>query len=180
MSMKVVFLANVESNHVGEIREVKNGYARNFLLPRGLALAATKEAVERAHAAARREERRQATVDAEAQSVVARIGEEPFVLTARVGETGRLYGSVTSSDIAEAVSARSGHEIDRRSVELGEPIRQIGQYTIRLRLTRNVHAEITLDVQPEGGVLPEPVAPPPAIEYGNAASFTEDEDESER
>src|SRR5581483_9485845 len=138
MSMKVVFLADVESNRVGEIRDVKNGYARNFLLPRGLALAATKEAVERAQAEARREERRQATRDSEAETLIGKIGTEPFVITARVGETGRLYGSVTSNDIAEAVSARAGQEIDRRNVELPEPIRQTGEYAIRLRLTRNV------------------------------------------
>ena len=178
MSIKVVFLADVESNRVGDIREVKNGYARNFLLPRRLALAATKEAVERASAEARREERRQATRDAEAQRLVDKIGSEPFVITARVGETGRLYGSVTNSDIAEAVSARAGQEIDRRNVELPEPIRQTGQYTIRLRLTRNVNADVTLDVQPEGGVQPEPVAPAPTRDYDDSDADYEPEDES--
>src|SRR5579875_50456 len=160
-TMKVVFLADVDSNRVGEVKEVKDGYARNYLLPRGLALLATKEAVERARAAARREERRQAERDAAAQAILARIGEEPFVITAHVGETGRLYGSVTSADIAAAIAARIGEEFDRHMIELPEPIRQTGRYTVRLRLSRNVRGEITVDVQPEGG-QPVPATSTPA------------------
>src|SRR5579875_703269 len=145
-TMKVVFLADVDSNRVGEVKEVKDGYARNYLLPRGLALLATKEAAER---------------DAAAQAILARIGEEPFVITAHVGETGRLYGSVTSADIAAAIAARIGEEFDRHMIELPEPIRQTGRYTVRLWLSRNVRGEITVDVQPEGG-QPVPATSTPA------------------
>lgn len=153
--MKVVFLETVPNGpRVGDVKDVKNGYARNFLLPRGMALPATPAALERAQAAMRREERRQVALDTDASHLIARIGSEPFVLTARVGETGRLYGSVTAADIAEAIDARSGAELDRRTIELGEPIRQVGDYTIHVRLTRNVGADVQVQVRGENGEGP--------------------------
>src|SRR5579883_3166343 len=106
--MKVVFLEDAPGGHTGDVKEVKNGYARNFLLPRGVALPATKEAVERAQARARAEERRQAALDTEARSVLERFAGTPVTLRARVGETGRLYGSITAADIAEELSKRAG------------------------------------------------------------------------
>jgi large subunit ribosomal protein L9 len=146
--MKVVFLQDVPlTARVGEIKEVKNGYARNFLLPRGMALPATKAYMEKAQAAARAEERRQASLDEDARTLAARIGTEPLRLQARVGETGRLYGSVTAQDIAEGLSQRAGREVDRHIVQLGEPIRQVGEYTVHVRLTRNVAADIPVIVE---------------------------------
>ncbi len=148
--MKVVFLETVPNGpRVGDVKDVKNGYARNYLLPRGMALPATPAAIERAQAAMRREERRQVALDADASQLVERIGTEPFVIRARVGETGRLYGSVTAADIAEAIDERTGAEIDRRTIELGEPIRQVGDYTIHVRLSRNVGTDVQLQVRGE-------------------------------
>jgi len=66
---------------------------------------------------------------------------------ARVGETGRLYGSITAADIAEALSVRAGHEVERRTIELGEPIRQVGEHTVHVRLTRNVSTDVTVKVE---------------------------------
>jgi large subunit ribosomal protein L9 len=149
MAMKVVFVEDVPGGaRIGEVKEVKNGYARNFLLPRGMALPATPAFIEKAQARARQEERRQAALDAEASTLLERIAGEPLTLTARVGETGRLYGSITAADIAEALTARSGHEVDRHTIMLGEPIRQVGEHTVRMRLTRNVGTDLTINVQP--------------------------------
>ncbi|MHB8575767.1 MAG: 50S ribosomal protein L9 [Dehalococcoidia bacterium] len=144
--MKVVFVENVASARIGDVKEVKNGYARNFLLPRGMALPATETFVERAQARARAEGRRQVQLDRQAQTLADAIAGKPITLTARVGETGRLYGSVTASDIAEALTALAGTEIDRHTIELAEPIRQVGEYSVHVRLTRNVSADVQVHV----------------------------------
>ncbi|HZQ37211.1 MAG TPA: 50S ribosomal protein L9 [Dehalococcoidia bacterium] len=167
--MKVVFLETIPNGpRVGDVKDVKNGYARNFLLPRGMALPATPAAIERAQAAMRREERRQVALDTDATHLVERIGSEPIVLRARVGETGRLYGSVTAADIAEALDERTGAEIDRRTIELGEPIRQVGDYTIHVRLTRNVGADVQVQVRGEHGEGPAQFEQTPAAPAGAA------------
>jgi large subunit ribosomal protein L9 len=148
--VKVVFLEDVPGTaRVGEVREVKNGFARNFLLPRSLAAAATPEMLKRAEIKSKAEERRQAGLDNEARSILARIGENPLTIRARVGEQGRLYGSVTAADIAEELSRRAGEEFDRRRIELAEPIREAGEHEVSLRLTRNVHGTVKVVVEPE-------------------------------
>ena len=146
--MKVVFLEDAPGAHIGDIKEVKNGYARNFLLPRGMALPATTSFVERAQARARAEQRRQVALDTEAQTLVERVGAQPLTMHARVGDTGRLYGSITAQDIAQALSERAGREVERRMIELAEPIRQVGEHTVRLRLTRNVSTTVQVNVEP--------------------------------
>lgn len=148
--MKVVFLEDVPGTaRVGEVREVKNGFARNFLVPRSLAAPATPEMLKRAELKAKAEERRQNSLDNEARSVLARIGENPITIRARVGEQGRLYGSVTAGDIAEELSKLTKEEFDRRRIELAEPIREAGEHEVSLRLTRNVHGTVKILVEPE-------------------------------
>lgn len=148
--MKVVFLQNVEgSGRTGEIKEVADGFARNFLLPRRLAAPVTPDAIKRAEARAVVEARRQAELDEQARSLAEKL-EAAIVITARVGEKGRLYGSVTSGDIAEEVSKLAGEEVDRHLVVLEEPIKELGIYEIPVRLTRNVEAKLTVEVVGEG------------------------------
>ena len=150
--MKVVFLEEVEgSGQVGEIKEVRNGYARNYLLPRGLAAPATKVQMERAAKLAKVGAVRQEKVDVEARLVADRIDGATVTLTARVGEQGRLFGSVTATDIAEQLTERAGQSVDHRQVLLGQVIKAIGSQEVRVRLTRNVSATVTVDVRPEGG-----------------------------
>jgi large subunit ribosomal protein L9 len=153
--MKVVFLQNVEgSGRIGEIKEVADGFARNYLLPRRLAAPATPDAVRRGEARAAAEARRQAELDEQARALVERMA-PPIVITARVGEQGRLYGSVTSGDIAEEVSKLTGEEVDRHLVVLEEPIKQLGTYEIPVRLTRNVEATVTVEVVGEEAAVEE-------------------------
>ncbi len=148
--MKVVFLEDVPgTGQVGEIKVVRNGFARNYLLPRNLAAAATPNAIQHATALARVEERRQAALDAEAEKQLARFAGAPVTIRARVGEQGRLYGSVTAGDIAAAVSQIIGEEFDRRKIELPEPIRETGEYQVPIRMTRNVHGSVEVSVVPE-------------------------------
>ena len=153
--MKVVFLETVEGSGTrGEVRTVANGYARNYLLPRGLAAPATPTLLRRAERLATEEEERQRTLDEQAWGLVGKLQGQRLVMPVRVGEQGRLYGSVTNGDIAEKAGEILGGELDRRRVLLPEAIRQVGVYTVPLRLSRNVTAEaevVVVDVEaPEG------------------------------
>ena len=118
--MKVVFIEEVAgSGNVGDVKEVKDGYARNFLLPRGLVVPATNHNISRAQNLAQSDEIRQEKIDGEATVVANKIDGASLVLTARVGEQGRLFGSITASDIAEQLSQLAGEPVDHRQVLLG-------------------------------------------------------------
>jgi large subunit ribosomal protein L9 len=148
--MKVVFLQNVEgSGRTGEIKDVADGFARNFLLPRRLAAPATADAVRRAEAIATAEARRQAELDEQARILAGKMS-APIVITVRAGEQGRLYGSVTAADIAAEASKLAGQEMDRHLLVLDEPIKEVGIYEIPLRLTANVSAALMVEVVGEG------------------------------
>ncbi|MCH7718763.1 MAG: 50S ribosomal protein L9 [Chloroflexi bacterium] len=155
--MKVVFLEDVEGTaQVGEVKEVKNGFARNFLLPRRLAAPAIEPYLRRAQAHAVREAKHQEVVDVEASTIAERIEGKRITFTARVGEQNKLYGSITSIHIAEEVAKLTGdEEFDHRKVLLPEAIKEVGIQPIRLRLTRNVEATIEVEVLAEGEDLDE-------------------------
>jgi large subunit ribosomal protein L9 len=152
VAMKVVFMESVEGTaQVGEIKEVRGGFARNYLLPRGLAAPAVEPYLRRAEARAVREEKRQAVLDQDASAVAERLEGARVTLEARVGEQGKLYGSVTSVHIAEEVAKLvGGEEFDHRKVLLPEAIKEVGVHPVRLRLTRNVEAAIEVEVLAEG------------------------------
>ncbi len=134
----------------GDIVEVKDGYGRNYLVPRRLATPATKGA-ERQVAALRRARDARTVHDLdEARSVADRLGAEPVRLAARAGASGRLFGSVTTSDIADAVRAAGGPPIDKRRVEIGTPIRTVGEHTVTVRVHPEVAAELNVEVVAQG------------------------------
>lgn len=148
--MKVVFFEDVEGTaQVGEVKVVKNGFARNFLLPRGIAGPVTPPNLQRANSLAEKEARRQARLDGEAEVHKERLDGYTVSFEARVGETGRLYGSVTSRDVAQKLEEVTGIEVDSRAILLAEPIRELGSKTVTIRFTRNVSAEITITVDPD-------------------------------
>ncbi len=153
--MKVVFLETVEgSGAMGEVKDVAPGYARNYLLPRGLAAPATAQVLARAERLREIEEERQRAEDERARGLVGKFESNPLVIAVRVGEQGRLYGSVTNADVAQKAGEILGEELDRRRVLLPEAIRRVGIYSVGLRLSRNVQPEITVVVvdadAPEG------------------------------
>ncbi len=153
--MKVVFFEDVEGTaQVGEVKEVKNGFARNFLLPRGVAGATTKDNLQRANSLAQKEARRQEKLDGEARGVAGKLEGYTVTLEARVGETGRLFGSITNRDIAEALTAKAGVEVDSHIVLLPEPIRDIGPRPVTIKFTRNVTVDVTVDVVPDEASRP--------------------------
>jgi large subunit ribosomal protein L9 len=149
--MEVILREHVDNvGRRGEIVKVADGFARNYLLPRKLALLATdgnKQRIERERA---RFEAREADERKIAEAMAARMADVELEIARRVGETDALYGSVTSSDIAEALNAK-GFEIDRRKVHLQEPIKRLGEFEIPVRLQRDVTATIRLKVVAEGG-----------------------------
>lgn len=149
--MKVIFLESVEGTaEVGEVREVKNGFARNFLLPRGLAGPAVEPYLARAKARALREAKQQEALDQDASAVAERLEGKRVSFTARVGEQGKLYGSITAVHIAQEVAQLIGaEEFDHRKVLLPEAIKEVGIQPIRVRLTRNVEATIEVEVLAE-------------------------------
>jgi len=151
--MKVVFFEEVEGTaQVGEVKEVKNGFARNYLLPRGIAGPPTKNNLMRAERLAKADAIRQGKLDAAASPVAAAIDGQALVFEARVGQQGRLFGSVTARDIAERLTeiarkAAPEATVDHRQVQLPQSLRELGTQTVPVRLTRNVHAEVTVEVQ---------------------------------
>jgi large subunit ribosomal protein L9 len=153
----------------GDLVKVADGYARNYLLPRKLALQATlanKAVVEQMKSAAAR---RSATEKALAEELVLKL--EPVLLdfTRKSGEAGHLFGSVTSADIATALEAK-GFEIDRRKIQLDEPLKAVGEFTVAIKLYREVTAHIKVNVlsdaepaaAPVADAVAEPVAEPAA------------------
>jgi large subunit ribosomal protein L9 len=127
--------------HPGDIVSVSPGYARNFLLPRGLAFAATEGNRKRiAQEKSRLEAAENERIDA-AKAIAAKLGEVSVTFAARVGEEGKLFGSVTPSDIAAQLEAQ-GFKIEKRQIELNEPIKSLGVYRVGIRLHADVHPEI--------------------------------------
>ena len=148
--MEVILREHVDNlGRRGEIVKVADGYARNFLLPRKLALLATegnKKQIERERAKFEAKEAEEQKV-ADAQR--ARLANIEVVIARKVGETEALYGSVTTADIAEALAAK-GFEIDRRKLQLAEPIKKIGEVEIPVKLYRDVIAQLKVKVVAEG------------------------------
>ena len=144
--MKIVLRADVE--HVGEkgeIVEVADGYARNFLVPRGLALRATAGVQKQADAMRRSRDARDRR-DREAAQAIADQLTPTIRIEARAGEGGRLFGSVTSMDIADAVQAQLGVAVDRRDITLDEPLKELGVSEVAVRLHRDVTATLHVEV----------------------------------
>jgi large subunit ribosomal protein L9 len=155
--MEVILRDHVENvGRRGEVVKVANGYGRNYLLPRKLALLATPGNLKQIE----RERVKLDAVEAEergaAEAIAAKMGASEVVIYRRVGETEALYGSVTSSDIAEALE-KQGFEIDRRKIGLREPIKRLGEYTVPLKLHRDVVVPIAVKVVAEGKPEAAPV-----------------------
>ncbi len=130
----------------GDIVEVKDGYARNFLLPRGLAVAWTKGGEKQvATIRAARRSREIKTLE-DAKQVQALLEARPVTLAAKAGANGRLFGAVTPADVAEAVVKVGGPQVDRRKVELPKAIKSVGAYTVHVRLHPEVQAKVAVQV----------------------------------
>ena len=162
MAIEVILREHVEHlGHRGEIVKVAPGYARNYLLPRRLAVAVTENNRRQIELEKQRAAARDAEECSEAEALRTRIEAVEIAIARRVGENETLYGSVTSSDIAEALAERE-LTVDRRRIQLDEPIKTLGSFTVPLRLTRDVSAGIRVRVV----ALDAPPAPAETAEPG--------------
>jgi len=149
-TLKVVFLKDVPSvAGAGEIKEVAEGYGRNYLLPKGLAVLATNAELKKLEAQQQAGARRQAKLEAQAGAIAAKLEETPLTFQAKVGEQDRLYGSITSADIAGQISKVIGQDFDKRRIELEEPIRHLGTFDVDVKLSRDITAKVKVVVEGE-------------------------------
>jgi large subunit ribosomal protein L9 len=147
--MKVIFLQDVKGQgKKGEIKDVSEGYARNFLLPRGLVQIATAGATKSLEQIQAAEEKRKEREKQEAQALAARLSEMTIVIKAKAGEGGRLFGAITSKQIAETLE-KQNIKIDKRKIELDEPIRSLGVTKVQLKLHPDVRGTLNVQVVEE-------------------------------
>jgi large subunit ribosomal protein L9 len=145
--MRVVLRGDVENvGRKGDMVDVADGFARNYLVPKGLAIRATPGAQKQADAMRRSREAQERKSREAAEALSARLAAGTVEIKARAGEGGRLFGSVTAADIADAVQEQLGVEIDRRRLELDEPLKEIGAAEVRLRLHTDVEATVKVAV----------------------------------
>ncbi|MCA9833743.1 MAG: 50S ribosomal protein L9 [Thermomicrobiales bacterium] len=156
--MKVVLRKDVEKlGEAGSVQNVSGGYARNFLIPQGLAVYATDGELKTAAHNQAVKDRKIARQEQQLQSLADKIQGLTLSFTARAGDTGRLFGSIGSADIAEQVSAKVGEEIDRRKVVLADPIRTLGDHTVEIHLVGKLRPTVTVTVAAEDVVEEAPV-----------------------
>jgi large subunit ribosomal protein L9 len=132
----------------GDVVEVKDGYGRNYLLPRGLATAWTRGGEKQVEAIRRARRARSIASIEEAQQVKASLESTSVRIDAKSGDTGRLFGAVTPADVADAVRAATGRDVDRRKVEIAQPIKSVGTYQVQVRLHPEVQATVDVEVVP--------------------------------
>ena len=148
--MKIVLREDVDTlGRKGDLVEVADGYARNYLVPRGLAMQATKGVVAQADSMRRAREVKETRDRDAAQTIAAQLGSRAIEVKARAGEGGKLFGSVTAADVADAVQAQTGIELDRRKVVLDEPIRELGDAQVQVRLPAEVVVAVAVAVVEE-------------------------------
>lgn len=154
--MKIVLRQDVPKlGEAGTIQTVADGYARNYLIPQGFAVVATPGEIKTAEHNLKVRERKVTRQEEQQQALADKIQGVRLEFTARAGEQGRLFGSVTSNDIMEQLNQKIGEDIDRRKLQLSEPLREIGEREIEVHLVGRLRPTITVVVEPEGGQLEE-------------------------
>jgi large subunit ribosomal protein L9 len=145
--MKLILLDNVKSlGKKGDVVDVAEGYARNFLLPRKLATQADRAALAQLGSQQKAQEKRDASTLAEARELAQRLESTPVTVKAKAGESGKLFGAVTNADVASAIRAVLDVAIDKHNIDLRTQIKNLGTYEVEIRLHRNVVVKATVDV----------------------------------
>jgi len=146
-SMKVIFLQDVPNvARAGEIKEVADGYGRNFLIPKKLALLATPSAISTIEAQRRIVAQEPRQIEAEINELAHQLEGKEVILKARTGAKERLFGSITSADIASELQNTTGLVVDKKKIELAEPIRQLGSYEVTVKLAKDIAPKIKVIV----------------------------------
>jgi large subunit ribosomal protein L9 len=158
--MKVLLKEDVQNiGLAGEVHDVANGYGRNYLIPNGFALKATPSVMNQAEIWRKKAEARRAEIKAEYEALAAKVEEVTLNYTARASESGKLFGSVTTTQIADDLNEELGTEIDRRKIGV-EPLRQLGEHKVVVRLSAEIQPEVTVVIESEEEqevVMEEPV-----------------------
>jgi large subunit ribosomal protein L9 len=148
--MRIVLRDDVEKlGKKGDLVDVADGYARNYLVPRGLAMKATRGVVAQAESMRRNRESREVRDRQAAEALVPQLAAKRIEVKARAGEGGKLFGSVTTTDIVAAIAEQTGVTLDRRNVTLDEPIRELGSVEVSVKLDAGVEATVGVDVVAE-------------------------------
>jgi large subunit ribosomal protein L9 len=146
--VKLVLVKDVPSlGKMGDVKDVANGYARNYLLPQGLAVEATAGQLKIIQDQRTAESRRQERLQAQNETLSTRLGGVTVTLKAKVGDQDRLYGSITAKDLADAVKKQAKIEIDRHKIELPEPIRTLGTHQVAVHIAGDLHPKFTVVIE---------------------------------
>lgn len=176
--MKVLLIKDVyKLGRAGDIKKVADGYGRNFLLPQGLGVLATEGAMKQIQKIKSQAEIRRATQNNELKGIADQINEVTLVFPAKAGETGKLYGSITTQDIATALSEKIRFEVKRQQVDT-QPIRTLGEFIAHVRLTMDLVPEVKVIVHREGESVESAVEPEEeVVEKSKKAKKSETESE---
>ena len=148
--MKIVLRQDVPKlGEAGTIQTVANGYARNYLIPQGMAVVATDAEIKVATHNLAVKERKVLRQEEQLRSYADKLNGQRLVFTARAGEHGRLYGSITAADIAEELAKKVGEDVDRRRIQLDEPLRSIGEHTVTVHVVGRLRPEVTVVIENE-------------------------------
>lgn len=158
--MKVILKQDVPNlGQTGEVKNVADGYARNYLIPQGMAMRATPGAMKDFEHRQKTKARKHERMKKRSETLARRLTSHTLTFEVKTGETGQLYGSITNADIAEALEEQVGVEIDRRDIPLSEPIREVGEHFVPIHLMEDVEPQVRVVVKPESGEWPEEVEP---------------------
>lgn len=150
--MEVLLLKDVKRlGKAGEIKKVEDGYGRNYLIPRGLAVLATPGAIRRTEVQKAIAKQREERIRTDSAALAERLSELTLTFKVKASEKGRLYGSVTAADIAEEIAKQIGQPIDKRKILLDEPLRLLGRHKVPIRLLSSLVPEVTVVVEPLSG-----------------------------
>jgi large subunit ribosomal protein L9 len=151
MAVKVILRQDVPNlGHAGEIKQVAPGYFRNFLLPRGMAIEATQAQINALQSDKAVRESQKGREQARAGALAQQLGGVTLQIPVRLGEQGRIYGSVTSKDIADALAEQAQVTVDRHDITLGEPLKTIGVHAVPVKLAQGVTSDVQVELVPEG------------------------------
>jgi large subunit ribosomal protein L9 len=147
--MRVILKSEVKGlGRAGDIKDVADGYARNYLLPKGLAIEATGSQLKHLAQERESEKSKKDRAHGDAEALAKRIGEVTLVFKLKAGEHGKTFGSVTAKEVAEALAKEANAEIDRTKVVLHEPLKSLGVHTVEVRLLSDVRANVTVAIEP--------------------------------
>ncbi|MCI0549748.1 MAG: 50S ribosomal protein L9 [Anaerolineae bacterium] len=151
--MKVLLLKDVyKLGRAGDVKKVADGYGRNYLLPHGLAVLATAGALKQIEKIRSQAEVRRTELNSELKDLAAQINGITLVFSAKAGETGRLYGSITTQDVATAIQEKARYEVKKQQIDM-QPIRNLGEFTAHVRLTMDLVPEVKIIVHREGEAI---------------------------